>query len=276
MQSRRVYNLINMNYVRIVLFLSVLLMPALNCEARDIRIVSLAPNITEMLFAIGMGDNIVGVDNYSNYPEAALVIRKVGTFFRPNMERIILLKPDYVFAHRDMSDDEGEYLRGLGVKVKSLSPGSIEEICDSIEELGQIFGKEREADEITAEIRNRIKLLQKDIKKEKPRVFIQLFDDPLITGAAFLGDVIEAAGGTNIAWDVRKDSGMFSYELLIKRNPDIVLIAGFSDVENLPASINAVKNKRVYGNLDLDILLRPGPRVLESVEALHRIFYEED
>lgn len=264
---------------KVVIALTTLLLFLLSvneCNAQKYRIVSLAPSITEMLFVIGIGEDIIGIDEYSNYPAKTRDIERIGTFFSPNMERIILLRPDYVFAHREMTDDKSEYLRGLGIEVIEIAPKNIDEICENIEMLGRIFNKEKRAKIVVSNIKSRLDTVRQRIKGKRPKVFIQLFDDPLTTSSSFLGDVIEMAGGENIAGDVVEDSGIFSYEFLIERNPDIVLIAGFSEGSNLPASINAVKNNRVYKDLDLDSLLRPGPRVIESIEWLNRIFYEAD
>lgn len=260
----------------ILTILFLFLLPVSECSAQKYRIVSLAPNITEILFTLGLGDSIVGVDGYSNYPEGVNNIERVGTFFNPNMERIILLKPDYIMMHAEMARGKSSYLKRSGVKIVEVSPNSVDEVCDSINMLGGIFGKEEKARLVVDDIKARINAVNNRRNGRKPKVFIQLFDDPLITVSSFIGDVIRLAGGDNIAWDVRDDAGIFSYEVLIDRDPDMVIIAGFSEKDSLPDCISAVKNNRVYRDLNLDVLLRPGPRAIDAVEELNRIFYEAD
>ncbi|MBU4343218.1 MAG: ABC transporter substrate-binding protein [Candidatus Omnitrophica bacterium] len=258
---------------KIVLLLTFLLI-ALECQAGQYRIVSLAPNVTEILFALGLGDSIVGVDKYSDYPEEAKKIERLGTFDKPNIERIILLKPDYIFVSSDMGIDRLSYLEGLGVKVIKISPKSIDELRKGIAMLGIIFDRKPQARLLIEDMEHRINNVSHNIKGKRPKVFVQLFDDPLVTVSFFIGDLIELAGGKNIAWDVKEGAGLFSYEVLIERNPDIIIVCGFSRGMNLPPSINAVRNNRIYKDIDPNILLRPGPRAIDAIEELNRLFYE--
>ncbi len=259
-----------------IFFIILLLAVASECMAVEPRIVSLAPSITEILFTLGLEDLIVGVDEYSNYPEEAKGIERVGTFLIPDIEKIILLKPDYILVHSVEPVDRTYYLKNLGIKIIEISPKDVDGICKGVKMLGDVFGRKKEADLVVSDIKRRLKAVSGKIGSNRPKVFVQLFNDPLITVSSFIGDVIELAGGDNIAWDVKKDSGIFSYEILIDRDPDVVIIAGFSEEDNLPDSISAKKNNRVYGDLDLDMLLRPGPRVIDSIEELNRMFYEKD
>jgi len=259
-----------------VIFFLLVLVFSQECRAEEYRIISLAPNTTEILFKLGLGDSIVGVDRYSDYPEAARKVEKVGTFVSPNLEKIILLKPDYILLHTDVNKDMRDYLEGLGINIIKISPNSLEEICDSINMLGVIFNMEGPASFIVEDIRERIKAVSQKIEGDRPKVFVQLSSDPLITVSSFIGDIIRLAGGDNIARDIKGNAALFSYEVLIQRNPDIVLVIGFSEDSNLPDSISAVKNNRIYKDLDPNVLLRPGPRAIEAIEELNRIFYEKD
>jgi iron complex transport system substrate-binding protein len=238
------------------------------------RIISLAPNTTEILFSIGMGDSIIGVDDFSDYPEGVKNIERVGTFNNPNVERIILLKPDYILVNSGLEKNKEDYLKSLGIKIIKISPKTVEGLCGDIRKLGAVFNREKSAEDIIGNMRSRIADISKNKKGAEPRVFIQLFNDPLVTVSSFISDVIRLAGGKNIALDMKDDAGIFSYEALIDRNPDIILVVGFCDSDNFPKSINALKNNRIYKNLDPDLILRPGPRVVEAIEALNKIFYE--
>ncbi|MCX5687680.1 MAG: cobalamin-binding protein [Candidatus Omnitrophica bacterium] len=257
-------------FLIIIILLSVI---ARRAEAAP-RIISLAPNTTEILFSIGLGDSIVGTDDFSNYPEEAKGIERLGTFNNPNIERIILLNPDYILVNSGLEKSMEDYLTSLGMKVIKISPKTIEDLYSDIRKLGAVFNKEEDARKIIQNMQSRIRNLSRTIKGRPPKVFVQLFDDPLVTVSSFISDIIALAGGENIALDMKNDSGIFSYEALINRNPDIILIVGFSGNAGNFNSINAVKNKRIYKDLDPDLILRPGPRAVEAVEALNKVFYE--
>lgn len=243
--------------------------------AAQYRIISLAPNTTEILFKLGLGDQIVGVDEYSNYPEDVKLIEKAGTFSQPNIEKIILLRPDFILLNTDIEAYKQNYLKERGISIIKISPKNMDELCSDIERVARLFGKIEEAKIITSDITRRIKSINASAGKNKPKVFVHLFDEPLTTVSFFISGLIHLAGGENIAYDVNNDSGIFSYEALIERNPDIILSIGFAGSDKFPSSINAVKNKRIYSNLDPDILLRPGPRAIEAIEELNRIFYKD-
>lgn len=259
---------------KIFLIMMVLLSLAARHAEASPRIISLAPNTTEILFSIGLGDSIVGVDDFSNYPEKVKGIERLGTFDNPNIERIILLRPDYVVVNSGLERGVEDYLTGLGIKVIKVSPKTMEGLYGDIRRLGAIFNKEKKAEGVVQDMQSRIRNVSYNIKGAAPKVFVQLFDDPLVTVSSFISDVIRLAGGKNIAWDIKDDTGIFSYEALIDRNPDIILVVGFSGNTGLSSSINAVKNKRVYKDLDPDMVLRSGPRAAEAIEMLNRVFYE--
>jgi len=238
------------------------------------RIISLAPNTTEILFKLGLGGSIIGLDDFSDYPEEVNNIERLGTFNNPNMERIILLRPDYILVNSGFETSREEYLKSLGVRIIKISPKTMEGLYGDILMLGSVFGKEKDAESIIKEMKSRISGIPYPGNSAAPKVFVQLFDDPLVTVSSFISDIIRLAGGENIAMDIEDDAGIFSCEALIARNPDVILAAGFSGNTCNFKSINAVKNKRVYSGLNPDLLLRPGPRSAEAVEMLNRVFYE--
>jgi len=255
---------------------SLILLSSRICYAGEYKIVSLAPNATEILFALGLGDSVAAVDAYSNYPEEALGIDKAGTFVNPDIEKIILIKPDHLLVSAEMDSGMMEFLKRAGIGVIKVSPESVDALCDDILMIGGIFHKEENAGRIVSDIKERILRIARGIKTEKPKVFVRLFDDPLITGSRFIGDVIRLAGGENVAWDIKNDSGVFSYEVLIERAPDIIISAGFSGDVELSDPVRTIKNARVYKGIDPDILLRPGPRTIDAIEELNRVFYDKD
>ncbi|NQT75604.1 MAG: ABC transporter substrate-binding protein [Candidatus Omnitrophica bacterium] len=258
-----------------IILLVLFLMAAQECRADEHRIISLAPNATEILFELGLAGAVVGVDEYSNYPQGAKDIERVGTFDKPNIERIILLRPDYILVNTDMEGDKADYLKGLGARIIKVSPKTVEGLCNSITGLGAMFNREARAGLIVKKIRGAVRKASLNTGRPRPKVFVQLHNDPLVTVSSFIGDVIRISGGDNIAWDVKDEAALFSYEVMLQRNPDIMIIIGFSKEWDLPDSISAVRKGRIFKDLDPDIFLRPGPRVTEAIEQLNRIFYEE-
>ncbi|MDP2920776.1 MAG: helical backbone metal receptor [Candidatus Omnitrophota bacterium] len=256
---------------KIIPFIFILLLTLSADSEAAYRIISLAPNTTEILFSLGLGDSIVALDNFSNYPEGVRGIERIGTFTNPDMERIILLKPDCILVNSGLEKSKEEYLKGLGIKVMKISPKSMEDLYRDISGMGEFFNKQKEAGAIIEDMRSRIKGVSGRMGRARPRVFVQIFDDPLTTVSFFIGDIIRLAGGENIASDIKDDSGIFSYEALVHRNPDAILVIGFSRTDNFSPAINAVKNNRIYRGLDPDIFLRPGPRSAEAVEKLNEI-----
>ena len=262
------------NTTKKIAFIVIILLCVSDSYADKLRIISLAPNTTEILFSLGLGDSIVGLDVFSNYPEEVKNIERIGTFNNPNMERIILLKPDYILVNSGLEKAREDYFTSLGIKVIKVSPKTIEGLYVDIRKLGVIFNKEESAKNIIQDMQTRIRNIGRAKKGGAPKVFVQLFDDPLVTVSSFISDIIRLAGGENIASDIKDDAGIFSYEALIDRNPDIILAIGFSNNNDFPESINAVKNHRIYKGLNPDLVLRPGPRAVEAIEMLNRVFYE--
>jgi len=243
-----------------IIFLVLFLLSVSMVEAEEYRIVSLAPSTTEILFALELGGSIVGVDEYSDYPREVRDIEHVGNFNKPNIERIVLLRPGHILVNTDLDADLMDYLRARGIKIIKVSPKSVDELCGRMLTLGKIFNRENRARFIIEDIKKRIKDLSVKKGADRPKVFVQLFHDPLVTGSSFIGDVVRLAGGNNIAHDIKDDNGLFSPEVLLYRDPDIVIKTSFSK----DADFNA------------DTLLRPGPRIILAIEELNKIFYEKN
>ncbi|MFH1783054.1 MAG: ABC transporter substrate-binding protein [Candidatus Omnitrophota bacterium] len=258
----------------LVLLLCTLFFFPVPSQAGQYKIVSLAPNVTEILFKLGLGENVIGADDFSDFPEEAKDIEKLGAFNNPNIERMILLRPDYIFISASFDSEKKRFLESLGIKVVRVSPMSFDELKKDIGMLGDIFNRGEEAGSILEDIDKRLRSLPINADGNRPKIFIALSMDPLITVSSFVGDLIDLAGGENIADDMKKDSGIFSIEALIDRDPDIIIASGFIEDLNLPRSISAIKNNRVYKDLPADILLRPGPRSIDAIEILNKVFYE--
>jgi len=251
------------------------------------RYISLAPSTTEILFALGLSDEIVGVSTSCDYPKEALFKERVGDFSRPSIEKILSLKPDYIFCTGLEQAPVVEELRKLDLKVCVADPASVNELFDSILRIGMLTGKGKEAGVLVDSMQERIGRLVSKTRflnqENKPRVFLEIWHSPLMTAGrgSFIDELITLAGGMNIAHDTKRPYSIFSPEEVIRRNPDCIIFT-YMDSESPGkllgkrlgwSGINAVKNKRLYNDIDSNILLRPGPRAVEGMEELHKRLY---
>ncbi|QIB26452.1 ABC transporter substrate-binding protein [Caloranaerobacter azorensis] len=254
-------------------------------EKEPLRIVSLAPSHTEILFAIGLGNRVVGVTNYCNYPEEAKSKEKVGDFFNVNVEKIIELAPDLVIQYGQGKEEVNKRLKEAGIKVLSYEPESIDDVINLIDELGKITNRQRAAKmTIVDMMAKRDFVLSVVSGKEKVKVFYELQAKPLMTAGpgSFIDELINLAGGENIAKDAKGKYPQFDLEQLIERNPDVYLTSKYGENKTVDSiksrdgyeNINAIKNDRVY-ILDPDIISRPGPRIVDGLELIARKIHPE-
>lgn len=251
------------------------------------RIVSLAPSITETLFALGLDDEIVGVTNYCDYPDKALEKPKVGGFVNPCIEKIVSLRPDLVVATDDGNRREViNKLTQLGIPVFVTYPRNFNEILRTTENTGWITGRTKEASRIIRDIKGRrdeIIKLTKDLEKSK--VFLQMGDSPLITIGrdTFANDLIETAGGVSISRDEPLRYPTYSIEEVLIKEPEIIIMTSMHVKRNYKGlmrkwskwgSIPAVKKGKVFV-IDSDLVDRPSPRIIEGLEELAKIIHPE-
>ncbi len=260
---------------------------SLSAELNMTRIISLAPSTTEILFALGLGDQIVGVSSFCNYPPQAQNKEKVGDFSQPNIEKILFLKPDYIFCTGLEQASSVLELRSLNLKVYVADPENIEDLFGSIRDIADITGKTKEAEGLINWMQSEIQQVSSQVKStaesKRPKVFIEIWHDPLTTAGkgSFIDELITLAGGVNIAHDTRRAYSIFSPEEVIRRDPDCIILA-YMDQEE-PATlvagrfgwggISAVKNKRLYNDINPDTLLRPGPRIVKGLKELYKRLY---
>ena len=244
------------------------------------RIISLAPNITELLFLIGAGGQIVGADEYSNYPEAAKRLTRVSNYAAANYELILSLKPDVVMAwHSGNGDRIINRSKSLGLPVFVVEPRKMEDIPEVIERLGELTGHGETAAEKALEFRQRLQALRRQFSSHsKVKVFYQIWNEPLITlnGKHLVSDVISLCGGENIFADALPLVPYVNMEGVIKADPEVIIASGSS--EDSPAwlemwrnwpEITAVKNGQVYF-IPPDLLQRHSLRILEGAEQVCR------
>ena len=257
---------------------------------KPVKIVSLAPNNTEMLFALGLAERVVAVSDFSDYPPEAKEKPSIGVYPAPNMEQLIDLSPDLILAAEIQTEDIILQLEERGFTVFVLAPETLEEVLESITLLGEITGVEEEAFRLVADMRSRIKAVTDKTdslpQSQRPRVFYIVWHDPLMTAGSgtFQNELIGKAGGINVARDLI-GWATISLEVVIQANPE-VMIASFSYVtgedlsfqvikeESRLGSTDARQNGRVYG-IDESVISRPGPRIVEALELLAQMIHPE-
>jgi len=242
------------------------------------RIVSTVPSVTEILFLLGSGDEIVGVDLYSNYPEQALDIEKVGDYSGFDIEKVISLEPDFVFAGNKLQREEIDTLVDLGINVIETEPTGFEDINASIEQIGQILGKEEKAKEITDNINSAIKQAKEEaqLASYKPTVYYVMgigeYGNWTSGEGSFINEAMEISGGTCVTAGSPVPWMDYPLEDLILADPEILIVSEYVTEESLLADptymeLTAVKEGN-YFFINPDIIERPGPRIIEALEYL--------
>ncbi|WP_426350885.1 ABC transporter substrate-binding protein [Alloiococcus sp. CFN-8] len=253
---------------------------AITIEDEPKTIVTLAPNITEIVYALGLGDMVVGRNAYSDYPEEALEVEVIGDFYSINLERIVELDPDIVIASTHFEEEMQAKFDDIGVQVITLYDStSFDGVYTSIETLGRVFNVQDKASEVIDEIKNQVADVEEKVKnEEKPSVYYVVGygqeGDYTATGDTFIHEMLTMAGGENIAKDVA--GWTYSKETLMEKDPDIVIVKkDFYDdfiASEGYKELSAVKNNKVY-TIDNNLLDRPGPRsglgVIEIAKILH-------
>ncbi len=250
------------------------------------KIVSMAPSNTEILFALGLGDRVVGVTTYCNYPPEAANVAKVGDSYSPDYEKIVSLEPDLVLAVGTADSELVKGLEGYGLNVLVLQAATVAQVADDILLVGKVCRVEAEATKLADDLRGRVAAVADKVAgvpdAERPSVFWCL-DNMLWTvgPGSFVDDIIAQAGGKSIGRTLGMAYGQFSMESLLEADPDVIIIPvldpGVPDaLAKLDGwqSLSAVKSGRVY-QIDPDIVSRPGPRVAEALEKVAALLYPQ-
>jgi iron complex transport system substrate-binding protein len=251
------------------------------------RIISLAPNITEILYAIGADQQLVGVTDYCLYPPQAKSKTKIGGFINPNIEKIVSLKPDIVIMSAD-SNQQNIYTQLLRLKIKAyvINPDNLDKTFATILHLGEITGHSPKARELVMSLQKRVKTVETSVKgKAHPKVLFLWSEAPLITAGSgtYTHDLIVKAGGTNIAASSPIKYPKYSMEEIIRIQPDIIISAAMgSDTKTANKNslwqaykvIPAVKNGRIY-SINPDLLARPAPSMISGLEEMARMIHPE-
>jgi iron complex transport system substrate-binding protein len=273
---------------------------ATSLESLPNKIISLAPSATEIAFALGLDDKVVGVDSYSDYPYnftawiAAGNMTSIGDFSAPNMEVIASLEPDLILATGGVQGPTIDTMRELGYKVLVLNPANINGVLQNIELVGNATGKTVEAKTLIDSISSRIDAVVNKVASanSNPTVYYEVWYDPtsLWTAGskAWQNELIVKAGGINIFADQDLDYFQSSAEAVIERSPDVILLpeegmgkgapfwVSLDAVKARPgwSSISAVQNDRLV-KVDSNTIARAGPRVADIIEDLANAFHPE-
>lgn len=238
------------------------------------RGISLAPSLTEMIFAIGAGDKLVGVTTYCNYPAETAAVEKVGDTQTPNIEKIIALQPQVVFVSTDSQLEAFmQTLDEQGIAVYVTSPKSLEEVFANMRRLGELFGDKTRADTVVASLSARANAVSESkTSREKPRLFIQISNEPLFTVGkdSFLTAIVEQAGGVSVTKDVPTGYPTLSKETAAALDPDVILLSDSEDNREPNVALRdskALKSGRVF-RINADIISRPGPRLVDALEQI--------
>jgi iron complex transport system substrate-binding protein len=247
------------------------------------RIVSLSPSNTEIVFALGLGDQLVGDTTYCNYPEAAKTKTRVGGFSDVDIEKVVSVQPDLILAANIHEAKVLPSLEQLSIPIMVLHPITIDGIFKDISLLGRITGQSREAASLIAQLQNKVAAISTKTassKGAKPRVLYVTWHDPLYSAGddTITGELIRIAGGDNIAKDL-SGYATLSLESVVQRNPQIMIVMSSMGSNTSTDYINreprlqatdALKNKQVYP-VDADLFGRTTPRIIDALEQLAAI-----
>ena len=251
------------------------------------RIVSLAPSITEILYYLGLGDRVVGVTQFSYYPPEATLKPKVGSYVDVNVEKILTLSPDLVIGTMDGNEAEKVYLlEEAGIAVFIINPRNVREAIETVATVGHVCGVPEKGVALSQQLSQRVDdIIAKIRGRTKPLVFLQINLKPIMTvnRNTYIHDLIELAGGENMAKDESITYPRISLEEVIRRKAEVIIIIsmerdGQFEEAKLDwqrwTTIPAVKNGRVH-LVNADIIDQPSPRVVEGLEALARLLHPE-
>ena len=262
--------------------------PAPSVQAGRPRIVSLSPNVTEMICAIGAADCLVGRSKVCDYPaEAVKDVPVVGDFCSPSLEKLAAVRPTLVLEVDAADAATNRRLTELGIPVRDIVCARLDDIPRALREIGTCTGHIAEAERLAAEFEAELARLRREQPppEARPLTFVEIWPDPLMTAGrtSFIAELVRLAGGRNAGDTLEREYAHVSAEWLVACDPGVVLCLNDAPTSRdpLPAwrrrngmsGLRAVKSGRVYGSFDLNVLLKPGPRVLQAVAELRRTLH---
>ena len=263
----------------------------------EIRVVSLSPNYTEIVYRLGAEKLLVGRSDACNYPPESQSVPIAGQYASPNWEKLYTLRPTVVLSADFIDDRIHKTLLSKGIDVYRNDPKTFDDLFEAIRQTGKRVQKEDEAKTLVESLQAQLKEISESREKRlkdkgvdpdahKPRVLVVVWHNPLciVGGNTFVAESVRLAGGVNLSDDLSQQYSNISPERLIGYSPDIILFpqmeAGVTAdaLLNYPGleSVPAIKNKRIITEIPGDIILRPGPRLVEGVKALAEILSDEN
>jgi iron complex transport system substrate-binding protein len=251
------------------------------------RIVSLAPSVTEILFALGLGERVVGVSSCCDFPPAALKIEKVGDYINPSLEKIVALRPDLVIgiAEGDLKAFM-QKLASLKIPVYITGSRNFSAVLASIQNLGKVTFSPRSAEKITQRMKERIQAVEARVRgRPRPRVLPVLNLDPLMSAGegTFVDDLVRLAGGRNLAGKGKGKYPLLGVEEVFALDPEVIIFSSMksqdADTERCRRleqwkTLSAVREGRIYV-LDADLIYRPSPRIVDGLEETARALHPQ-
>ncbi len=258
---------------------------------KALRVVSLAPALTEMLYASGAGASVVGVTSYCNYPAEADALPEIGAYTPDtiSVEAIVALRPDLIVGERGAHGQLAEQFAQAGLRFAAFELKDFSAIYDAISLIGSIAGDGSTALKLVNSMKARLQAVTSKTggfaASSRPLVFWEVWDEPLMTAGpkTFIGQVLAAAGARNAFADVKQDWPVISFEEIVVRKPDFIMASDTHGIALSPeklaarpgwAGLSAVKERRII-LLNGDIVSRPGPRFVEAVELAAKALYPE-
>ncbi len=242
--------------------------------ARLERAVSLAPNLTENVFAVGAGDRLVGVTSYCDFPEDAKKIQKIGDTLNPNMETIIALKPQIVLVSTaSQIENFTKTLESQNIQVFVQNPKNLDDVLKNLTQLGDIFGTQTQTAALIENLNRRLQTIEAKPKKTPPpRIFVQIDQESLYTigHESFMTDLINRARGVSVTDNLPTAYPKISKETALALNPDVIILSESPnnlEPNDVFKNSGAVKNGKVY-KIQADLLSRPSPRIVDGLEQL--------
>jgi iron complex transport system substrate-binding protein len=254
------------------------------------KIASVSPAETETLFALGLGDKIVGVSDYDDYPAEAKSKPKLGGIVKPNTEAMIAAGADIIFTGVSMNKDVVEQLRGMNLNMFKVEPKTVADVMNDVLQFGRITDRQEQAEQVVAKMKADLQQVQDAVKSVKPeqrkKVYVEFSPGWTVGKGEFMDELITLAGGVNVAADTQ-GWNQISEEKIIQANPDVIIYAKDVTDEKTKKTleqmirersgwdkINAIKNNRVIG-LESGPFNRPGPRLTQGLLEMAKAIYPE-
>ena len=243
-----------------------------------LRVIAMSPHATELVYAAGGAERIIAAVDYSDYPEAAKRLPRVGSNRQIDMERVAALKPDLIVVWlHGSSERQIEQIRSLGIPMFHSEPKKLAEIADSLTRIGKLMGTEKVGDTAASALRTQLATLAKRYSGRPPvRMFYQVWDKPLYTlnGGHIVSDAIRLCGGENIYAAMKVTAPVISFESVLGEDPEAIISTGERSKEDGGVavwrpytSMTAVRRNNLF-QLDGNLLNRAGPRMIEGAAAL--------